>query len=236
MKSLILTMFAILMGATLMAQQASYTDPVIAYQRILLEKSGQGSYRKIGTFKVIGSPYFWGGEVRGDIFTAKEKGVDVFVDYDTYYQQLEVHNSKQSEKMNMSLKDVDSFFLYIRDETGNKKQFFFINATFLDKGKKMFIQELFKGEKCSLYKGYKSTLGYVSTNYVESELRQFDLETEYFYYSQATSGKLKKLKLSDKALIAEFKDIRDITDLVKSGDLEKNPETTLLTIFAAINQ
>jgi hypothetical protein len=236
MKKSIFVLLSVLFCSEVMAQQASYTDPVIAYQRILLEKSGEGSYRKIGTFKVIGSPYFWGGEVKGDIFAAKEKGVDVYVDYDTYYQQLEVRNSKQAEKMNMSLKDVDSFFLFIREESGNKKQFFFINAAFLDKSKKMFVAELFKGQKFALYKSYKSSLGYVSTNYVQSELRQFDMDIEYYYYNQATPGKLKKLKLSDKALIAEFKDIRDITELVKAGDLEKNPESVLFSIFASLNQ
>ena len=71
-----------------------------------------------------------------------------------------------------------------------------------------------------IYKSYTSTLGTVSTNYVQSDLCQFDLLVDYYYSDNAKPG-LKKLRLSSKAIKAEFKDIADLTEILNKEDFEK---------------
>ena len=80
----------------------------------------------------------------------------------------------------------------------------FIYGSFLGTKEKFYYLEVCKGDKYSLYKRYKSDLGYVSTNLAQSELRQFDLEYEYFYFEEGKDG-LKKIKANPSSVIKEFK-------------------------------
>src|SRR4051794_28622105 len=73
------------------AQALSYTDPATAYARILMEKSGEGSYRQISNYKVTGSPYLFEEKLSGNIYTPTEKALNVQLSYDTYYQVVEIY-------------------------------------------------------------------------------------------------------------------------------------------------
>lgn len=216
-----------------LSQQLSYSDPAVMYQRILLEKSGEGSYQKIGNFKVIGTSFLYGGNQRGNVYTPSEKAEDATISYDTYNQQILVMQKGQDKELAMSIRDVDSFTMNIIDkkvDLGLK----FINAQQKDPSKKFFMAVISEGPRFNLYKVYTSTMGYVSTNYIQSELRQFDLLADYYYCDNSKKG-LKKIRLSEKSVKSEFKDVADLTETLNSVSLEKNPEQALSEVFKVLN-
>ena len=68
MKYSIIFFFLLLGYSASFGQAATYSDPAQAYIRILLEKSGEGGYKQIGNFKVLGTSYLYGGNQFGDVF------------------------------------------------------------------------------------------------------------------------------------------------------------------------
>ena len=217
-----------------LAQQLSYTDPASSYMRILLEKSGEGSYQQLGNFKVVGTSYLYGPKLGGDIYTTKERATNIQLSYNTYNQQVEAYQNNSEKPIIMKLADVDSFRLIAARNSDFKEDLLFVNANKIDASRKFFAQHVIAGKRFNLYKAYKSELGYVSTNYVQSELRQFDLTYEY-YYSDSTKPGLKKLKVTPGALKKEFNEIADITTYANDEELSTNPEYALRKIFAVLN-
>ena len=216
------------------AQQLSYSDPATAYMRLLLEKSGEGSYQQIGNFKVVGTSYLYGPKLAGDIYTTKERATNIQLSYNTYNQQVEAYQNNSEKPIIMKLADVDSFRLIAARNSDFKEDLLFVNANKIDASRKFFAQHVIAGKRFNLYKAYKSELGYVSTNYVQSELRQFDLSYEY-YYSDSTKPGLKKLKVTPGGLKKEFNEIADITSFANDEELSTNPEYVLGKIFVVLN-
>jgi hypothetical protein len=223
-----------LVSENTIAQQLSYSDPATAYMRLLLEKSGEGSYQQIGNFKVVGTSYLYGPKLAGDIYTPKEKATNIQLSYNTYNQQIEAYQNNSERPIIMKLAEVDSFRLIAARNADFKEDLLFVNATKLDPSKKFFGQVVASGKRFNLYKAYKSELGYVSTNYVQSELRQFDLNFDYYYSDSAKAG-LKKLKVTPGGLKKEFNEIADITTFANDEELGTNPEYALRKIFTVLN-
>jgi hypothetical protein len=202
--------------------------------RLLLEKSGEGTYQQIGNFKVVGTSYLYGPKLAGDIYTTKERATNIQLSYNTYNQQVEAYQNNSEKPIIMKLADVDSFRLIAARNSDFKEDLLFVNANKIDASRKFFAQHVIAGKRFNLYKAYKSELGYVSTNYVQSELRQFDLSYEY-YYSDSTKPGLKKLKVTPGGLKKEFNEIADITSFANDEELSTNPEYVLGKIFVVLN-
>ena len=224
----------LLVSENTLAQQLSYSDPATAYMRLLLEKSGEGSYQQIGNFKVVGTSYLYGPKLTGDIYTTKERATNIQLSYNTYNQQVEAYQNNSEKPIIMKLADVDSFRLIAARNSDFKEDLLFVNANKIDASRKFFAQHVIAGKRFNLYKAYKSELGYVSTNYVQSELRQFDLSYEYYYSDSAKPG-LKKLKVTPGGLKKEFNEIADITSFANDEELSTNPEYVLGKIFVVLN-
>ena len=97
------------------------------------------------------------------------------------------------------------------------------------------FRKYIKANRYSLYKRYKSELGYVSTNYTQTELRQFDLTYEYYYTDSQKQG-VNKLKTNANSIIKEFKRIKDITPVFTYDDFSVNQEEALKKTFRFLNQ
>jgi hypothetical protein len=74
----------------------------------------------------------------------------------------------------------------------------------------------------------------VSTNYIQSDLRQFTLEYN-FYYTDNSTKDFKKLKLSKKKIVDEMKSKIDVSIFLDEEELDKNPEIALKKVFNALN-
>ena len=98
-----------------------------------------------------------------------------------------------------------------------------------------FLLLVQNGDRFKLLKSYKATLDYVSTNYIQSELRQFTLEYTYYYYDAQTK-ELKKIKLSKKKITDEFKPIMDVSSYLEDDLFNSYPEKAMQLIFAELNK
>jgi hypothetical protein len=215
---------------------ASQTDPALNHNRLLQSRSEEGVYKLIGTYKVIGSSFLYGPHIKGDVFSATEKASNIFINYNTYNQEVEFYSSSNPD--NPLVKEpgtLDSFIMQTNIEVGINKPLKFIYGPLLGTSEKAYYQEVATGSHFSLYKRYKSELDYATGNYVQSELRQFNLEYDFFY-AEAGSKSLKKLKTNTSTIIKEFKAITDLSAVVTNDALNVNKEETLIKAFGILNK
>lgn len=213
-----------------------WTDPAINHSRLFREKLGEGVYKLVGTYKVKGSPYLYGDKHNGDIFSPVEKGFNIDVRYNTYNQEVEFTSTANRNTPLVKLPgEVDSFVIKKDLAFDILHDVKFIYGKHLNSGDKVYFQVVSTGPRFSLYKRYKSDLGYVSENYVQSELRQFDLVSDYFY-SDATTKAFKKLKLNWSTIQKEFKGIKDISGVGSIDAFSINPESVLVELFEHLNK
>jgi hypothetical protein len=111
----------------------------------------------------------------------------------------------------------------------------FVYGKFLGSSEKVYFLEIYAGKQYSVFKRYKSDLGYVSSNYIQSELRQFDLQYDYFYTDQA-KGVMKKLKSNSSNIIKELKNIKDISPVFSDDDFTRDQEAALRMAFEYLNK
>ncbi|RYY72904.1 MAG: hypothetical protein EOO52_20110 [Gammaproteobacteria bacterium] len=217
------------------AQQLSYSDAAQAYNRLLIER-GNGTFQRISTYKVQGTQFLFGEKHQGNMFAAGETAYNIRLSYNTYNQELEFNSSANpTQPLVKSAKEVDSFVIKPNADLGIAENLKFVNGRHLKASDNSFYQVVYAGSKFSLYKKYKSTLGIVTTNYIDADLRQFNLEYEYFYFDEATK-ELKKLKLNNSFVKKEFKQVSDIETILERDPLGGNPEVALKEIFIFLNQ
>jgi hypothetical protein len=233
MKYLFRLFFVTFISTNVFSQAASYTDPAQAYLRLMLEKGGTEVVR-IGSFKVTGTPYLFGEKNDGNVFTPSANTLNVQVSYNTYSQAIEIVEQGKSAPFILENRDVDSFYLKVVNQENISQPLFFVHGKYIYSKEKQFFQLVYKGSQFSLYKKYYATLGYVGTNYIQSDLRQFDLNFDYYYTNQADQ-KIKKLKLSSSAIQKEFKTKTGITEFFQSEEFSNNPEQALIKVFQFLN-
>lgn len=213
----------------------AWTDPALNHNRLLMQQSGEGVYRMVGAFKVIGNPYLFGESHKGDMFTPDTKAYNITLSYNTYNQELEFLSTSNPDKpLVKEPGTVDSFFFQQDVKNGMTGPMKFIYGPVLGSKDKSYFLELFNGSHFSVYKKYKSDLDYVSTNYVQSELRQFNLQVEY-YYKDAQGKGLKKVKANEVAVIKEFKNVKDVSKVISNNDFTLNPDAAFKKVFAYLN-
>jgi len=212
-----------------------WTDPALNHTRLIQQKTGDGVYKLIGQYKVVGTQFLYGEHHKGDLFATEAKAYNIFLSYNTYNQELEFYSTSNPDKpLVKEPGEVDSFTIQSDPEMDIINPLKFIYGAHLGTKDKFYYQEVTPGSRFTLYKRYKSELGYVSSNYVQSELRQFDLSYEYYYYDKEKK-ELKKLKANAGSVIKEFKDITDLSLVVNQDDFDTNKEDALRKAFDALN-
>jgi len=223
------------MGGIAIAQ-SGYMDNALNYSALIKAKTEEGVYKVVGIYKVIGTSYLFGEKNAGDIFAPDTKAYNLKLSYNTYNQEVEFYSTSNPDKpLIKEPGSLDSFIIQQNETLGINNQMKFIYGSILGSSDKAYFMELYKGDRFSVYKKYKSELGYVSTNYVQSELRQFDLLYEYYYSDSKTPG-LKKLKTNSSSIIKEFKNTKDISPVFTDADFTLNQESALKKAFKYLNQ
>ena len=213
-----------------------YHDPALSRNKLLREQQAEGVYKLIATYKVIGSPYLFGEKINGNLSSPAEQAQNIDLSYNTFNQEIEFYStSNRSNALIKSPGEVDSFTLKENASLGISKDLKFVFGKHAGTDEKSYFQVIAAGPKFSLYKRYKSDLGYVSTNYVQSELRQFDLLYDYFYFNSATKT-FKKIKFNLKDIVKEFKSVKDVSALADKDAFYTNPEGVAKNIFDSLNQ
>jgi hypothetical protein len=212
-----------------------WTDPALNHNRLLRDRLGEGVYTMVGTYKVIGTPFLFGAKHAGDVFTPTEKAFNIDLSYNTYNQEIDFYStSNPTQPLTKMPGEVDSFVIRKDIEAGLMQDVKFVYGKVLGSKDKSYFEIVQQGEKYSLYKRYKADLGYVSTNYVQSELRQFDILVDYYYYNSATK-ELKKIKLNFDSMKKEFKGVKDPAGVVTQQSFNTNPEAAASQVIKYMN-
>lgn len=218
------------------SQAVAYSDPAKAFNKMMLDKNSEGgTLDRVGTYKVRGTSYYFGGGLPATVYTKKD-GVlkDMVIDYNTFNQLLQIYFNTNKPAGTKKVTEVDSFQVKV-STTDYKADVIFISTAILDSTENFFLQRIVGGSKYSLYKRYKSDLGYVSDNILESDLRQYDLNIDYYYTVAGTKG-IKKIKMTNNGIVKEFKKIKDISAIVDNGSLVFDQEDVLVKVFAELNK
>lgn len=216
----------LLLSFTTKAQQLAYSDPAAAYNRILLEK-GAGNYLQIGNYKVMGTQYVYGGSLDTDLYAeGNTEPKKVKASYDTYKKKLDVVITNSSKTMEIN--NVDSFILYNPNEMADK----YINCKYIQPNLNGYITVVSVAPKCTLYKYYETTLATPTDNYINAELRVFQLDYTY-YYKVNGSKDLIKLNLAYKNLQKQLKEHVDVAGTVDRETYNQNYEDGLKRIMFA---
>lgn len=210
-------------------------DNALNYSRLIIAKAENGGYQQIGTYKVMGTSYLFGQGNQGDLFSSEAKAWNIRLSYNTYNQQVEfTSNSNPDKPLIKEPGEVDSFIIHANAEMGINNPLKFCYASVIGAKDKFYYQEVCAGTRFKLYKRYQSELGYVSSNYIQPDLRQFDLNYD-FYYADTETKTFKKIKANASNVMKEFKDIKDLSKTVTQDDFTYNPETAFCKAFAALN-
>lgn len=216
--------------------QNGYMDNALNYSRLIIQKTAEGFYKQVGMFKVVGTPYLFGEKNKGDLFSSEAKAYNIFLSYNTYNQEVEFYSSGNPDKpLIKEPGSVDSFLIQENVSLGIDHPLKFVYGAHLGSSEKFYFLEIYAGPQYSVYKKYKSDLGYVTTNYVQSELRQFDLLYDY-YYTDSGKGGPKKLKSNSSSIIKEFKNIKDISPVFTNEAFTMNQEEALRVAFEYLNK
>jgi hypothetical protein len=212
-----------------------WTDPALNHNKLLQQQTSEGMYKMIGIYKVVGSAYLFGGHNKADMFSTEAKAYNIFISYNTYSQEVEFNStSNPNTPLIKEPGDIDSFIIQSNVELGIIAPLKFIYGTLIGSNEKSYYHELYAGKKYSVYKRYKSELGIVSTNYVQSDLRQFDLNYDY-YYTDNVKKSIKKLKANASNVIKEFKGSKDLASVATNEAFSANPDAALKKTFDYLN-
>lgn len=210
-------------------------DNALNYSRLIMTKTEDGVYKQIGVFKVIGTSYLFGERNKGDLFSLESKAYNISLSYNTFNQEVEFYSTSNPDKpLIKEPGSVDSFLIHENAAQFITRQLKFVYGPLLGSSDKSYFLEIYTGPRFSLYKKYKSDLGYVSTNYIQSELRQFDLLYEYYYADSAKAG-LKKLKTNASSISSELKKIKDISPVFTGEAFAIDQDAALRKAFEYLN-
>ena len=234
-KLFLLSVSGFLMNAGCFAQQAQSNDLAINHNNLLKEKTSDGVYKLIGTYKVIGSSFLFGEKNKGNLFSSEAKAYAIFLSYNTYNQDIEFYSTANPDKPLIKKPgEVDSFFILPSPDLGFTNPLKFIYGALLGSNDKMYFEEIYIGSKFGIYKRYKSDLDYVSGNYIQSELRQFDLSCEY-YFTDIEKKTVRKIKPNAASVIKEFKAIKDLSAIVSNDDFSTGTDDAFTKVFTFLN-
>lgn len=212
-----------------------WTDPALNHNKLLQQQTNEGTYKLIGPYKVIGSSYLFGEHHKADMYATEAKALNIYISYDTYNQEVEFYSTSNPDKPLVKEPGmVDSFTIHQNTALGIINPLKFVYGSILGAKDKYYFQEVCKGERFSLYKRYKSDMGYASTNIAQSELRQFDLQYEYYYTDTQSKG-IKKIKPNASSVIKEFKETKDLSGEITNDDFTTNPETAFCKAVSSLN-
>jgi len=210
----------------------SSVDPALAYNKYLVLNEGN-TFTKVGAYKVIGSPYLLGKNHPGDVYSKSETGTGLYLSYNIYNQEIEFSASREQSPLIKEAGTLDSFI--IKRDSLVKEDSKFIYGGLIGAGDKSYYQLISTGKAYNLYKKYRAELGIVSSNYIQAELRQFDLHYDYYYLDVKTKN-LKKLKTNSNALKKEFSQYKDISSVIGQYQNSLNSDMALKKLFEFLNQ
>jgi hypothetical protein len=201
----------------------------------LRDRLGDGTFVLIGAFKVTGSPYLFGQRINADLYSQKETAKNIDINYNTYNQDVEFYStSNPNTALTKIVGEVDSFMLKKKPEADISEDLKFVYGPLLGSTEKAYYQEIYKGSKFSVYKRYKSEIGYPAGSISQGDIRQFDLTVEYFFYDSDVK-KMKKLKPGFGNLLKQFENVPNAKTAITVQEYQANPDAAVKKFFNFLN-
>jgi len=214
----------------------AWTDPALNHNKLLQQQSGDGYYQLIGPYKVKGSSYLFGPRHKGDFFSNSETARNIFISYNTYNQEVEFYSTSNPDQSLIKVPGtLDSFIIYTDVSLGITDPLKFVYGTVLGSKDKNYYEEVYAGDRFRLYKKYKADIVYDQGNLAQPDLRQFDLQYEYYYTDTKSKG-VKKIKPNLNSIVKEFKSEKDPSAVVNNEAFSINPEDALIKAFKYLNK
>ena len=234
MKQLLIAAF---FAATAFISQA---QDMVVFQSNMRSKAANQFYeeefRTVGTYKVKGNSYLLKGNNVSDIYTTLGFGVNIGVVFDTYNQQVAVMQEDKKSVVNLSFQELDSFYMKIDNDNKVKGPVMFRNMTKIDPSMEYYMQELVNGGKYKLYKSYYAEMFNASNNIAQTNLKEFEIKSDFYFVDYTTGGERKvvKIKSNLKSLKEYFKNNPAALKIL-SDYPSKNLEEKLTVLFETVN-
>jgi hypothetical protein len=194
----------------------------------------QEEFKRIGNYKVKGNSYLLMGANVSDLFTTLGFGVNMPLVFDTYTQEVSIMQENKTDIIKLSLEELDSFFVKIDNDKKFAQPAFFINASKMEAGRKMYLQRLTSGAKYSLYKSYRAELRPAALDVAQTNVKEFEITSEYFYLDNETKKTFIKIKPNTASLKKQFTDDTAALALLDNTNKE-NLEEHLVSFFDKLN-
>ena len=193
-------------------------------------------YYQIGGYKVKGNPYFKPEFILGDFFSGPETAKNIYLRYDIYNQKVEFISSANKDQILIKeAGDLDSFVIYKKENKAIVEDIKMVYAAFIGVAGKFYYCPMHKGEKYSLYKKFVSELVVPVDRTGNAESRVFETQVQYWYMDEKLKT-FKKVTATVAAVKKEFKDIRDLSEILKNGSMFKNPDNAMIRAFIYLNE
>ncbi len=231
-----LTSLALQAQSGIITPTTGWVDPALNHNRLLREQTGEGAFKLIGPYRVIGTSFLFGERNKGNIYGPDATAVNLMLGYNTYNQEIEfVSPGSTGKALVKAPGEIDSFVFLANASVGLKQDTRFLYGKHLGSNEKSYFMELAIGSKVGMYKRYKADVGYVSSNYVQSELRQFDLLYDYFLFNPSTRS-LKKLKNNFSSIQKELSAFGNTSTVFTSEAYTANPDQAIMQAISIIHQ
>jgi hypothetical protein len=207
-------------------------DPAAAYNKYMVAHS-DNYYVLIGRLKVKGDYYLFGPKHPGNLYAKGETGYNIYLSLNTYNNEVEFYStSNPTQGLVKTVGEVDSFVLH-RDSLITEEMHFVYGPLIGSKQQEYYLSLSPKDGAYNLYKRYKSVIT-LPVSYADADLRQFELETEYFYFDKVKQ-KLIRIKPAMYALRKQFSSILQVDSVISENDLVQDREGALKKIFKELN-
>lgn len=194
-----------------------------------------GHYQIEG-YRVKGDPYYRPEFVLGDMYSAVETAKNVYIRFDVYYQNVEFISSANKDQILVKEPaDLDSFLIYKKEDKLIKEDIRMVYAPIIGAPGKCYYGCLYKGSKYSVYKRFTAELVTPIDRTGRPDDRVFERQTEYWYVTESKK-EFKKVTGTVAGVKKEFKDIKDVSEVVKAGNMFKNADAAMVKVFAYLNE
>ncbi|MET0636427.1 MAG: hypothetical protein ABWZ25_10400 [Chitinophagaceae bacterium] len=229
-----LAILALCFTQPLLAQQQAYFDAAQAYLKLMIEK-GDATYTRVGGYKVIGTPYLYGANRLGSMYSSDDSVTNIHLSYNTYNQELGFNPVNSSINLVKDPGTVKYFIIQGDPAMYLPTDLKFVYGSEFGSEEKRYFQEVYKDQQYSLYKTYTSELRTPETSYVQADLRQFQIRVDYYYFDEKNKT-LKKFKTTSRQILKEFSKIKDLSGQINENDLVVKKEFELTRLFMELNK
>ncbi len=217
--------------------QGEAQPPVVLFQYKTPKNSLPATgYYQIDGLRVKGDPYYKPEFILGDIYSTTEMAKNIYIRFDVYYQNVEfISTANKDQILVKSPGDLDSFLIYKKEDKMIREDIRMVYSTLIGAPGKCYYACLYKGPKYSVYKKFTAELVPPIDRTGRPDDRLFERQTEYWFVTESTK-EFRQVTGTVAGVKKDLKDIKDVSEVVKAGNMFKNGDAAMIKVFAYLNE